>query len=445
MLLLSIIGGLVAAYAIARFIHTARLDSRLAQEIDRPLGSGADDVVTNAAIGAGAAVTTLEAWIELSQIEPGVLDAIDRVHAGGDPQTYAELVGRVEAASTNDASLAGLVSLYKGHYGEVLVAHELAANGHLIEFADAPNQAGWDLLVDGQQVQVKAGLDAGSITDHLERYPDVPVITVAEHADLAAGLENVTALEGVSGEAIQTATEETLDGVDGLADIGGAFPIFTALISGGKNIKLLAQSKTDIGTALRNTTVDTVGVGGGGFLGAKSGGILGAVIGGPIGAAVGGVLGGIGGAILGRWGAKRFREADLREAQEELERRIGIYAEQYIEALDAKSSSLAERSVRTRPGLLARLWPSYGTRTRSWIARHYRLWANRCRQNARDLRQQINAEKITKDTVSKVGRELLGEDKVHEPVFSASLQKTTNAIEKAGNRVLRERQKLGMA
>ncbi len=132
---------------------------------------------------ASASVTLADAVFQLHRIDPGVLKAIDAAKGGQAFDNYNQLVKQVESVTSRGESAAqGLVSNYKGYYGEQILADTLRANGHHVEMADSPNQEGWDALVDGQPVQFKVGLGTSGIEEHLAKNPDIPVFTVGEHA-----------------------------------------------------------------------------------------------------------------------------------------------------------------------------------------------------------------------------------------------------------------------
>ncbi|MBJ2153954.1 hypothetical protein [Paracoccus sp. IB05] len=42
--------------------------------------------------------------------------------------------------------------------------------------ADGTTTPGYDLIVDGVQVQVKSGASTALLEDHFAKYPDIPVI-----------------------------------------------------------------------------------------------------------------------------------------------------------------------------------------------------------------------------------------------------------------------------
>ena len=230
------------SFLVARGVHVGSLRRQLERRLVDVPPDLAKRWTRDPVILGAAGVTAIDAIHGLSQIDPGVLDAIDAAHGAKAFESYPELVAHVEGvAGRGDAAFGGMVSQYKGYLGEQTVAEHLRAQGHHVVMPDTPNEAGIDAWVDGQPVQIKSGLDAGGITEHLERYPDVPVITVAEHADAFADEDMVTALPEVSGAALEATTAETLQGIEEFGDFALDIPIITAVISGATNITRVAR------------------------------------------------------------------------------------------------------------------------------------------------------------------------------------------------------------
>ena len=429
--------GFLAARRVRITAHEARLR--------RPLR--ADGGVNSGAAGIGLAlpvgVTAGDAIYEFSRIDSNVLDAIDQAHGGQAFETYNDLVGHIEdVASRGDAAVSGLVSQYKGYLGENLVAQHLRDGGHHVEMAATPNQEGWDAIVDGEKVQIKVGLDPDGVSDHLERYPDIPVVTVSEHAERFADEPMVMAIGELSGESIQEATESTIAGMDGLDDVGLDFPIVTAVLSGTRNLRLVAKGHSDLGTALEYTAADTIGVGVGGAAGAKAGVLLGGAILGPVGAAAGAIVGGIGGAIFGRVGSQKYKQKALREAQAHFDAVVTAYPDAYGHALRTKATSLAETADRVSPrGVRSVVWPSFGHIARRDVAGRYREDASECSVLADSVDQEMNAAE-TPDMEREAAKRWFFADE--KPAFSKRLQSVSAKIQASYRRVVTEMGKLGM-
>lgn len=98
------------------------------------------------------------------------------------------------------------------------------------EFADLPNQADWDLLVDGHPLQIKEGVDAAHIKEFLTRHPDIQVLT----GDDMVGQIHDAHLQGIpelDHDAIASSTKDSLHGVKDGFHPSFHIPIITLLRS----------------------------------------------------------------------------------------------------------------------------------------------------------------------------------------------------------------------
>lgn len=125
------------------------------------------------------ALTAGEMYWHAAAINPNVVVAADfcRIDDLGDPITFA-------ANAQLFASEAAGYSL-RGYTAERLVLDRLVADGHAVSLAPESNTAGLDLIVDGSPVQVKCAREISNLTEHFEKYPDIPVIANAELAQEA--------------------------------------------------------------------------------------------------------------------------------------------------------------------------------------------------------------------------------------------------------------------
>lgn len=110
------------------------------------------------------------------------------------------------------------------------------------------------------------------------------------------------------------AVELSLDPTD-LTDLdfSGHIPVITIAISSFREFNLLMDNKTNALTSLKHISLDAVGAGGGGLVGAKAGAIAGSLFG-PVGTLIGGIVGGIGGAMGGRALTNNIKQQPLKNA-----------------------------------------------------------------------------------------------------------------------------------
>jgi hypothetical protein len=211
------------------------------------------------------------------------------------------------------ASAEGWFERLTGYVAEQKAATALEQMGHHVDFAPVSNQPVWDLLVDGHHVQTKQGL-AGAKDFVAAHHHGVDVFTGPE---VAATIKDpsVHALDVLDKDSIHAATEQTLNGVDGVVDPGFHIPFITMAFSTWRESKLLWNEKTTFERALKNVGMDVVGVGVGALAGAKIGGAIGALFPGP-GIVIGAIVGSIAGATGGKLTATAMRHAPFKTARE---------------------------------------------------------------------------------------------------------------------------------
>ena len=99
-----------------------------------------------------------------ASIDPQVIRAVDAAHVDTVTSGFdlAQWVHQRIDPLEGD-SLAGMQNRLLGYLGEQRVSGLLAAQGHQVEMATTANQPIWDLLMDGQQVNVKTVLELDGI------------------------------------------------------------------------------------------------------------------------------------------------------------------------------------------------------------------------------------------------------------------------------------------
>lgn len=119
------------------------------------------------------------------------------------------------------------------------------------------------------------------------------------------------------GDTLSNAAELSIDPTDMTdLDFSGHVPVITIAISSFREFNLLMDDKTDAMTSLKNISLDAVGAGGGGLVGAKAGALAGSLFG-PVGTLIGGIVGGIGGAMGGRAITNEIKQKPLKKAIED--------------------------------------------------------------------------------------------------------------------------------
>lgn len=284
------------------------------------------------------AVQGFAAASAFEQIDPSVLKAIefstaDHLHSLPSIDSYIN----DHFFSATESSADGWLHRLEGYVAEQKVAAALEATGHHVEFAAIPNQPAWDLLVDGQPLQVK--MNAGDVKQFLAHHPDIHVAT---GHDVAGQIHDahVQGFHVIDHSAIQEVTTGSLHGLKDGFHPSLHFPVVTFAFSAFRETRLLIAEKTTIERAATNIAVDVGAVSGGIWLGAKAGALALSWLG-PIGAAIGGFIGVVSGAVAGKWAANGIRFNTYNQVHVE-----------YMQLISSADEDTHERSRRSQQKVL---------------------------------------------------------------------------------------------
>lgn len=392
----------------------------------------------------GKGINSGQALYHFSKLTPNVYKALDRIHDPSKVRNYDEILRRI----ANSAGIASAVDddevtrAAKTAVGTNFLAARLESAGHSVETNQAGPTQAWNALVDNNKVKLIGAICRSAVNTHLKNHPEVPVITVAEHADDFEDNPSVLCLDDISGEEILEATDDAL-----VADVFDAHcpGADVRLVMGSlKYLTPVLSGHSDLTTALHHTAADLAGTKVGSWVGTKTFATLGGLVGGPIGAGVGAILGKIGGGIMGRWFAKEYKERELREACAALDSAIAEYGKAYLDGLNSKAESLQQAADKLRPGfsLLRFIAPTPGDVLRGQIRPAYERWSQACHLLASQMRQKIETEDGSEPRFQELGRELISSPP-DEPVYSPRLSAAASNIRRTADRVDIERKKLG--
>jgi len=164
-------------------------------------------------------------------VDPKVLAAADfsRSFEIGDPIDFAANIGAFisEGARSN----------LRGYTAEQVVLARFVEAGHAVQVPAVSNMAGYDLMIDGAPVQVKCGAFLSNLTEHFDKYPDIPVVANSELVALAGKLRPehqalVSSFDGFNLPAMQEMLDGAIAGGLGLADVD--VPLFAMLVGAGR-------------------------------------------------------------------------------------------------------------------------------------------------------------------------------------------------------------------
>lgn len=243
-----------------------------------------------------------------SQIDQSVLNALTFASAG-QPENFSVL----QEIAGMTLSRAGAISRMHGYVAEQMVALNLTQQGHIVEFPDTANQTGFDLIVDGQAMQVKSSLSSEYVLQHFEKYPDIPVIVNQELAETLGNHPNVFVDYSLSHADVQQTTVESLGQIDQFDSVADMLPIplVTIGLAAYRNYGEFGSGQIDSKQYLENTGKEAAAVAGGAIAGKIILGAIGGMVAGPVGIALAGGLGAYIGGVAGSTGANSLNREKL--------------------------------------------------------------------------------------------------------------------------------------
>ncbi|MEG0451089.1 MAG: hypothetical protein RR595_14620 [Lysinibacillus sp.] len=184
-------------------------------------------------------------------IDPTVVKGLDFART----EDLQNLFQLATFADTVDLTkVTGDMAQLQGYVAEQMIAQELTAAGHDVQFPETSNQAGWDIIVDGDLFQVKCGASKQIVDTHFEKYPDIPVYVNAELAHHYEGNPLVLSTS-ITHEQVLAETTKTLEHAGDLLDF--EIPWIAAGVSAFQNVKRMRIEQLQLSTAARNVVADT--------------------------------------------------------------------------------------------------------------------------------------------------------------------------------------------
>jgi hypothetical protein len=242
-----------------------------------------------------AALTLGDIAYSAAAIRPEVIAAADfsRLENLGDPVAFAEAAKKIVELAPE--GFAGAMNNLKGYVAEQLVAAELVAQGHDVEFPETANQEGWDILVDDHEFQVKWHDSLEGLERHFSRY-EYPVLANSELFGKVPNewADRVFFVEGYSDELVTQVTEQSVEAGAGM--LNPDVPALAIALSAGRSLYAFNQGRVTGVQAVEQILIDGSTRAGLAVLGGYAGAGIGYVVFGPAGGLVfGSVL-----AVLGQ-------------------------------------------------------------------------------------------------------------------------------------------------
>lgn len=340
------------------FLKNPTIDKLLTQErfeeaLHQPIGNPVDpiaSVFSNRPVEAGKGVAlygglTLGDFLyDYIRIDPTVVEGIDFVRADDLRSILSFSRFAEQHAELTGSALQRSVSQLQGYVAEQFVAQHYIAQGHDVTFPETPNQEGWDLLIDGERMQVKNLASPGGILAHLEKHPNIPIITNAELADKLADNPNVYIDPALHYDEVIGATKDTLAQGAELADF--EIPWISLAVSSATNLREWVNHNTDVQGLFTNIATDAVGRSIFGGVGKYAGAALGSMFFGPAGfIVVGGVGAVVGGGYIGKVAAQKAREILVVSERDALRKQCALLAKEAATAGVSKNKAWTTKRI----------------------------------------------------------------------------------------------------
>jgi hypothetical protein len=183
---------------------------------NKPFRTLADEVAFASQL---TALTLGDIILTSSSINPHIIDGVDFARRADIDNPISFGIWADKVTSLSPSEYMGHFNGVKGYVAEQMVAAELVNAGHEVEFPASSSQAGWDLLVDGVETQIKCIDSISGLTKHFDKY-DYPVIANSELANKIVHLpdelaDRVFFIEGFSDRLVTQLTYESIHtGVD---------------------------------------------------------------------------------------------------------------------------------------------------------------------------------------------------------------------------------------
>lgn len=305
-----------------------------------------------------ATITFGDFIYDLASIDPDVVKAADfaRTDNIASAFDFAKFSEGLEGLPIK--SLMGHKVNLMGYTAERIVASKLVDKGHIVSLPETSNQAGFDLLVDGKEFQVKCikPESFSILEEHFTKYPDIPVFVNSEIHDVLIGedpdwIDQVFFLEGYSHNFTSYLVDQAIEAGQDLGD----YEIVSAIsiISFVKNIHSWWRGQQSLGASSFNVLVDAASKGSMSILGGFAGAGIGALMFGPAGAYILGGVTSFAGAVKGRHIVNKYldnnlfpeRESKLTEAANNLITSVNMNLKDKICMLDNKIEALYDSDI----------------------------------------------------------------------------------------------------
>lgn len=332
--------------ALGNLKYAAAAKDQKADLLEGVLSTSRGDVMEMATV---AGLSAGDILYNAVSIDPMVLAAADfsRAEDIGDIFQFGVFAERI--GSMASAAAAGAGNNLRGYVSEQLVATRLVEAGHVVSFPETSNNAGFDLIVDGVQFQVKCLQSLDGLRKHFDKYPDMPVYVNSELAQAVvdSGAEwarLVYYVDGFDREIADMIMTTSLEAAEALGDLN--IPYFAMTVSSARNLYRVWRGRTPLSDLPFSMVMDAGVKGGLATIGTLSGKALGVLAFGPAGALVLASVGGIGALAGAGWTKAQATRLLSSEWLTELDASTERYRKALLAALESKIKMLRHKKSR---------------------------------------------------------------------------------------------------
>ncbi len=350
-ILIWIAGLVITGLSTASYVHRSRQRAFLTKplKVDRNLRNR-----VARALGVDGAVVTgvsmFDVLYNTMKMDPQALRGMEHLHHAQGFESLGDLMDfmkrEIIKSEPGEDAWRQMIHKYKGYTGEKNVADNFRDQGRAVEVPESGTAKGLDIIVDGKQYNIKVTDNPRYIQEHLDRYPDIDVITNREMADAFRNNPRVLIDSDLS---VQEAFHSTADTFEGIADLGDGIdniPFISLAFNVVKNSRKLYKGDLDLKTAAEHTVLDTAATGVGGLLGSKIGlglGLALAPVTGGLSTVFMPILGSLAGVFTGKGISGWFKERHLRRAIEQIQNLAtefqAVFLDLYQNVVNAMSES----------------------------------------------------------------------------------------------------------
>lgn len=220
-------------------------------------------------------ISVFDVLYNTAKLNPHALKGMAHLHQAKEFENLGDLMtfmkSEIIKSKPGEGAWKQMIHKYKGYTGEEATFDHLSASDNTIDIPTSGTAEGLDVTVDGKAFNVKVTDNPRYVQDHLDKHPDIDVITNHEMGSAFEGNPRVLIDADLSSQEAFHSTAETFEGMADLGDLIDSVPLITLAINSVRNGHRMYKGEIGLLTAAEHTAIDTAAVGGGGAIGAKAG------------------------------------------------------------------------------------------------------------------------------------------------------------------------------